>query len=165
MTELAVGRHRSASASDRIAMEFRAVYRSELHRLVRLAHLITGSNAAAEDLVHDVFTAAFRRWDKIDDPKGYLYRAVVNRSRSHLRRHRLERSQATPQPGISLPPEVDETWASLVRLPVRRRAVLVLRYYEDLSVDQIAELMNVRPGTVRSLIHRGHESLRKVLEQ
>jgi len=164
MTELVMRLRNEAGASDQVVAEFRTVYRSELARLVRLAHLITGSNAIAEDLVHDAFMAAFRRWESIDDPRGYMYRAVVNRSRSFLRRRRLELIHRSEQPGVVLPPEIDDVWAALARIPARRRMALVLRYYADLPVDEIADLMGSRPGTVRSLIYRGHESLRKVLE-
>lgn len=164
MTELPVDRYTRAGSAEPGDDGFRVVYRTELPRLVRLAHLITGSNAVAEDVVHDAFVAAYLRWDRIDDPRGYMYRAVVNKSRSHLRRLRLELTHRPEEPGVALPPEVDETWTALVRIPARRRTALVLRYYLDLSVDEIAVLMTVRPGTVRSLIHRGHESLRKELE-
>jgi DNA-directed RNA polymerase specialized sigma24 family protein len=145
--------------------DFRSAYELLLPRLVRLAHLITGSNSVAEDVVHDVFVAAYRRWDDVQDPEGYLYRSVVNRSRSVLRRRAVELSRVREPVGVVLPPEIDEAWAALQAIPIRRRTALVLRYYADLPVDAIAEIMNARPGTVRSLIHRGHESLRKVLEQ
>jgi RNA polymerase sigma-70 factor (sigma-E family) len=142
---------------------FDAVYRREHPRLVRLAHLITGSNGAAEELVHDVFVAAYRRWRHIDDPAGYLYRGVVNRSRSFLRRRRLEARHRPHRPDVVLPPEIDEVWEALGRLPSRRRTALVLRYYADLSVDEIAASMGCRPATVRSLLHRGRQSLREEL--
>jgi RNA polymerase sigma factor (sigma-70 family) len=164
MTELAMDRSSRSGSSDPLVEGFRAVYEAEVARLVRLAHLITGSNAAAEDPVHDAFLAAFDRWDRIDDPQGYMYRAVVNRSRSLLRRRRNELTRRPESPSVALPPEIDEMWTALARLTPRRRTALVLRYYADLPIDEIADLMNARPGTVRSLIHRGHESLRKVLE-
>lgn len=144
--------------------EFREVYEMALPRLVRLAHLITGSNSVAEDVVHDVFVAAYRRWGRIDDPHGYLYRAVVNRSRSVLRRRVLESKHVSNPSTVELPPDVDEVWIALSRIPAKRRAALVLRYYVDLSVDAIAEIMGVRPATVRSLIHRGYMSMRKELD-
>ena len=145
-------------------LDFETTYRQEHLRLVRLAHLITGSNAVAEELVHDAFVAAYRRWDRISDPAGYLYRSVVNRSRSALRRRAIEWRHRPDSPDVSMPPEIDEVWEALRHIPARRRSVLVLRYYEDLSVDQIADMIGARPGTVRSLIHRGHESLRKELD-
>ncbi|HVR78100.1 MAG TPA: sigma-70 family RNA polymerase sigma factor [Acidimicrobiia bacterium] len=142
---------------------FREVYETALPRLVRLAHLITGSNSAAEDVVHDVFVAAYRRWERIDDHHGYLYRAVVHRSRSVLRRRVLEAKHPTGPSAVDLPPELDQVWIALSRIPAKRRTALVLRYYADLSIDEIAEMLNVRPATVRSLIHRGHLSMKREL--
>lgn len=142
---------------------FREVYETALPRLVRLAHLITGSNSAAEDVVHDVFVAAYRKWERIDDHHGYLYRAVVNRSRSLLRRRALEAKHPAEPSTADLPPELDQVWIALSRIPAKRRTALVLRYYGDLTIDEIAEMMNVRPATVRSLIHRGHLSMKREL--
>ena len=151
------------SGLERSVGDFREVYETSLPRLVRLAHLITGSNSAAEDVVHDVFVAAYRKWHEIGDPNGYLYQAVVNRSRSVIRRRSFEvRNPADPAP-TELPPELDEVWIALTRIPPKRRTALVLRYYADLPVERIAEVMGVRPATVRSLIHRGYMSMRKEL--
>lgn len=143
---------------------FRDVYETALPRLVRLAHLITGSNSIAEDVVHDVFVSAYRSWETINDPYGYLYRAVVNRSRSLLRRRATESKYVSAlHPRADLPPELQEVWLALSRLPAKRRTVLVLRFYEDLPIDAIAEILGVRAATVRSLIHRGYMSMRKEL--
>jgi RNA polymerase sigma factor (sigma-70 family) len=144
---------------------FREVYETALPRLVRLAHLITGSNSAAEDVVHDVFVAAYRKWENLEDPDGYLYRAVVNRSRSVLRRRVLESKYPAEPTTADLPPELDHVWIALSRIPAKRRTALVLRYYAELSIDGIAEVMGVRPATVRSLIHRGYISMKKELNQ
>lgn len=144
---------------------FREVYETALPRLVRLAHLITGSNSAAEDVVHDVFVAAYRKWERIDDPYGYVYRAVVNRSRSVLRRRAIESQHLAEEPSADLPPELDDVWQALSRVPAKRKTALVLRFYADLPVDAIAEIMGVRPATVRSLIHRGYMSMRKELDR
>jgi len=145
--------------------EFREVYETTLPRLVRLAHLITGSNSAAEDVVHDVFVAAYRKWERIEDPYGYVYRAVVNRSRSVLRRRAIESKHAADAPTAELPPELDEVWIALSRIPPKRRTALVLRFYADLPIDSIAQIMGTRPTTVRSLIHRGYMSMRKELDR
>ncbi len=159
MTDLAMNHRRIRGDSD-----FPTVYRNELMRLVRVAHLITGSNAVAEEVVQEAFASAYRRWDQINDPAGYLYRSVVNGSRSILRRRRVEMAHRSQHQEMVLPPEIDEVWVALARIPIKRRTALVLRYYGDMTTDQIAEMMDVRPATVRSLIHRGQESLRKVLE-
>jgi len=136
--------------------------------MVRLAHLLTGNNAAAQDLVHDAFIkVAARLTDTsrpVDSPQGYLRTAVVNQCMSWHRRKAVEARHATiPMEPIVLGPELDDTWDALTGLPPKRRTALVLRFYEDLSYADIATVMGVRPGTVRSLIHRGLASLRSEL--
>jgi RNA polymerase sigma-70 factor (ECF subfamily) len=89
--------------------------------------------------------------------------AVVNRCRNHLRRASLER-RLRPEPPLAVTgPELDETWQQLRRLTPRRRAAIVLRFYADLRVDEVAEVLGCRPGTAASLIHRGLADLREVL--
>lgn len=140
-----------------------ALYAEHRVALVRLAHVLTGSNAIAEELVQDSFVAAAQALERADNPYAYLRTTVVNHCRSHLRRRRLEQDRSRADIRVALPPEVDETWNALAELPERRRVALVLRFYQDLSIDQIAEVMGCRPGTVRSLIHRGLRSMREVL--
>jgi RNA polymerase sigma factor (sigma-70 family) len=143
---------------------FEDLYSSARPDLVRLAHVITGSNQLAEEVVQDAFLALHVRWERIDNPHGYVWQSVVNGSRKVLRRRATERRYpAEYQPPV-LPPELDDTWQAIRRLPERRRTALALRYYADLSTQQIAVLMGAREATVRSLIHRGLESLRQELE-
>ena len=142
-------------------------YRRLWPALVRLAFLLTGSAGGAEDVVHDAVVAASRHWDRVDNPDGYLRRAVVNRARStHRRAGREERAVARlavrPVPD-ALAPEVDETWAVLRDLPERQRHALVLRFYEDLPDADIARLLGCRPATVRSLVHRGLANVKEAL--
>ena len=147
-------------------VDLAALYVAEQPRLVRLAHLLTGSPEVAQEVVHDVFVRLHGRRERIDNPAAYLRTAVVNACRSQQRRWSLERTHAERGSAgrVELPPELDETWTALRQLPVRRRAALVLRYYEDLPDEEIARLLGCRPATVRSLVHRGLESLREVLE-
>jgi RNA polymerase sigma factor (sigma-70 family) len=144
-----------------------AAYRRLRPALVRLAYLMTGSEAAAEDVVHDAVVAASRHWATIDDPDPYLRRAVVNRSRSAHRTSGREQAKVTRLAGLAAAPArepaVDETWALLRRLPDRQRQALVLRFYEDLPDAEIARLLGCRPATVRSLVHRGLAAVREVL--
>lgn len=144
---------------------FEDIYRESRHDMVRLAHVIVGSNAVAEEVVHDAFMKLHDRWSTVDNPHAYLWTSVVNGARKVLRRRALELRHREDAPHVLLPPEVDETWEVLRRLPERRRTALALRYYADLPVARIAELMGAREGTVRSLIHRGLESMRRELEQ
>lgn len=147
-----------------------ALYRAEHAPMVRLAHLLVGDRAVAEELVQDAFLRLHPRIDALDEPGAYLRTTVVNLCRGHGRRRATAlRHQASfagsdrtePPP---LPPELDEVWVALQRLPARRRDALVLRYYADLTTDEVARLLATRPSTARSLIRRGLDSLKKELE-
>ena len=139
------------------------LYRSERASAIVLATALTGDRAIAEEIVQDTFLELSRRWDQLDNPSAYLRTVLVNRSRSHHRRRTLRRVEPPPVPLLVDEPTHLELWSVLAGLPHRRRVALVLRYYEDLSVGDIARLMNCRPGTVSSLLHRGLADLRKVL--
>ena len=140
-----------------------ALYRDHWARMVRLAHLVTGSNEIAQEVVQDAFVDLHAKWDRVRDPAAYLRRIVVNGCRARQRRRAVELRHLPDPPPPALPPEIDETWTALARIPARRRAALVLRYYEDLSIDEIAAALDCRPGTAKSLIHRGLRSLEEVL--
>ena len=148
---------------DRTALveTFENLYRANIAEMVRLAFLVTGSVHVAEEVVHDSFIAVQQKWDKINNPRAYLRSAVVNRSRSHLRRLSIQRRAPIELPLPSYPEEIDETWALIQQLPTKQRAALALHYYLDLPIAEIAEVMGERPGTVKSLLHRGREALRK----
>jgi RNA polymerase sigma factor (sigma-70 family) len=133
--------------------------------MVRLAHLLTGSPELAEDVVHDAFAACAGRWSTLEVPEAYLRRAVTNQARRAARQAGRDRDK-TARLGRTVPlsaglPELDETWVLLRALPERQRMALVLRFYEDLSEAEIARLLECRPGTVKSLIHRGLAKVRK----
>jgi RNA polymerase sigma factor (sigma-70 family) len=141
-----------------------ALYRSHRTPMVRLAHLLTGSNAAAQDLVQDAFVKVGPRLGGLDNPGGYLRRTVVNECRMWLRHGAVvQRHSGAERPRVHLPPELDEMWDALAKIPDRQRIALVCRYYEDLTVDEIAGVLDCRPGTVKSLIHRGLGSLKDVI--
>jgi RNA polymerase sigma-70 factor (sigma-E family) len=143
---------------------FETLYREQLNSMVRLAYAILYDRGVAEDVVHEAFIKVARSWHRIDSPEPYLRRAVVNESISRIRRRGREGAYRPDPPSPVLPPELDETWRALERLPTRQRTALALRYYADLTVDQVAAAMNVPSGTVKSLIHRGLTSLKEVLE-
>ena len=160
-----VANRRTSRETDKpVVAGFTAVYRREQPAMVRMAYQIVGSNAEAEDLVHDAFLDLHRKWGTVTNPGGYLRTAVVNRCISHMRRQRLEWINRDPTPTPVPPPAHDEMWQALKVTTPRQRAALVLRYYDDLTVDQIAEVMQTRPGTVKSLIHRGLKRLERELK-
>jgi RNA polymerase sigma factor (sigma-70 family) len=139
------------------------LYRRQREGMVRLARLLTGSTGVAEEVVQEAFLRVQQVPEQPRNLDAYLRATVTNLSRSHLRRARLELRVPPPQPTVFYNPEVDETWAALCRLPFRQRAVLTLRYYEDLSEADIALVLNCRLGTVKSSLHRGLSKLRREL--
>jgi RNA polymerase sigma-70 factor (sigma-E family) len=139
---------------------------------IRLAFLLTGDRALAEDLVQEAFLRFVGRLGYLRNPDAfvpYLRRTLVNLSRSHFRRRKVERDYArgvgaTTEPTSPSADDLDEDiHAVLLRLPERQRAAMVLRFYEDLSDTQTAEILRCRPGTVRSLVSRGMKTLRSEL--
>lgn len=144
---------------------FEALYAAHWAPLVRLGQLVTGSRAVGEELAQEAFLGLLRQGGAVEHPRAYLRRSVVNaavRARQRVQRE-LDHHAAHPPAEATLPPEVDETWRHLARLPPRQRAVLALRYYEDLSEADIATVLGCRPGTVKSLAARGLDRLRKDL--
>lgn len=140
------------------------VYVERRSSFVRLAYLLTGQPAVAEELVHDAFIATLKRWDVVREPGAYVRAAVVNHCRSWGRRRGMEERHA-PAPAAPAELDADELWDALGRLDDRRRAAIVLRYYEDLSDADIAAVLGCRPGTVRSAIHRGLKELRQEIDR
>ena len=100
------------------------LYRREHVGMTRLAHLLCGNNAVAEEIVHEAFIRLQQNWSSATDHRAYLRKIVVNLCRSHHRRNAVEaRHRPLPPPPV-LPPEVDETWQALRRLTAKRRAAL-----------------------------------------
>ena len=140
---------------------------------IRLAFLLTGDRALAEDLVQDAFAKLVGRLRHLRDPNAfgaYLRRTIVNLATSHFRHRKVERAHlervaAAPATEQNPNDELDETMhAALLQLPERQRAAIVLRFYEDLSDVQTATILRCSPGTVRSLVSRGMTTLRQTLE-
>lgn len=143
--------------------------------LRRFAYLLCGDRHLGEDLVQEVLIKAYRRWSKIesDQPDRYLRTALVRSHVSWLRRRSSRERPAADERGPADSPAGgdfadthavrDELWARLGRLTRTQRAVLVLRYYEDLDDRQIAEALRCAPSTVRVHAARGLARLRTEL--
>jgi RNA polymerase sigma-70 factor (sigma-E family) len=146
---------------------FSDLYTNEHDRLVRLAYVLTGSREVAEDVVQDSFVRLYRRWRSAEHPDRYVRQIVVNECKSHHRRSGRERERRAMLYVVDSMPDRQgvELADVLFDLPYRQRAAIVLRYYLDLGENEIAEVLGCRPGTVGSLIHRGLEKLRKVIDE
>jgi RNA polymerase sigma factor (sigma-70 family) len=144
-----------------------AVYREHYTALVRIAFLLTGSAAAAEDAVHEVIVRCAPRIETLDHAPSYLRAAVVNECRAQNRRGRrrpVPFDDGRQAAASELPHDLVETRDALAALTPRRRAAVVLRYYVEEPNEEIARLLGCRPATVRSLIHRGLNQLREALK-
>lgn len=126
--------------------------------------MLLGSREAAEDAVQHGFAAiGGRDLSAIDNPVAYLRTVVMNHCRRELRRRRrLDLREAIPEFGCT--DEMNDLAAVLDRLTPRRRVAVVLRYWCDLPVNEIAQIMDCRPSTVSSILHRSHASLREILD-
>jgi RNA polymerase sigma-70 factor (sigma-E family) len=155
---------RPVPASTTSAASFDRLYQERYHALVRLAYLMVGDNGVAEEVVQDAFARAHLRWSRLHNPGAYVHVAVLNGARNEVRRLVRRRGKSLPVPDD----HVDETSVELLDalrvLNGRQRAAVVLRFYEGRSEAEIAELLGVRPGTVKSLIHRALNRLREVIE-
>ena len=149
------------------ATSFAELYADAYLPMVRLGHLLTGSNEAGEEVAQDAFAQAFRRFDGLENPGAYVRTSVVNGSRSWHRRRGAERRGLGRLPAReAVPaPEHGELYDALRRLPYRQRAALVLRFYEDASTEAIAQALGCRPGTAKSLVSRGLQQLREVIDR
>jgi RNA polymerase sigma-70 factor (sigma-E family) len=149
------------------AASWSEIYREEKDSLIRLAYLLTGSPQAAEDLVQDCFAKVMGRQGIEGHPGPYLRRSVINACYSWHRRAWREQRRIGPAELelAQVDPAEVEMWDALASLAPRRRAVIVMRYYLDMSEAQIAEALSCRVGTVKSAAHRALRDLRKALER
>lgn len=133
--------------------------------MVRLATLMVGSRAIAEEVVQDAFASVSERWEGIDRPGAYLKTTVVNGCAQTLRRRSVEnRHRPVKLENFDeIPIRVIELRSALDRLNDRQRLVVVLRYFADMPDDEIARALDVKPSTVRSLAHRALAVLRREL--
>lgn len=138
------------------------VYGTAYRQLLRVAYVLTGSGPTAEDVVQDVFASVGPRIAELDDPVPYLRVAVVNRCRSLHRRIRSAPRPDRPDP-IVLDVGLTELRDALADLPVKQRTAIVLRYLCDLPDTEIADILDCRRATVRSLVQRGLADLRTAL--
>ena len=153
-------------------VDFDEFFRATWARLYRTAYAVAGDAASAEDALQAAYAKAYVSWRRVraaDHPEAYVRRIVVNEILGTRRRGFWQRER--PQPVLedagsadSLETGVvdrDAMWSAVQALPVRQRAVIVLRYYEDLTEAQIAEVLGCSPGTVKSQASAALTNLRR----
>jgi RNA polymerase sigma factor (sigma-70 family) len=142
--------------------------------VVAVVYAVCGNRWAAEDLAHDAFAVAFRRWNEVrtyDRPGTFVRRVALNLACSRMRRlgaeaRALARYAARQPPRVE-PIEPDDAafWAEVRHLPRRQREVIVLRYVEELADADIAEILGCSEATVRVHAHRATTTLAKAIDQ
>ncbi len=155
--------------------EFREFMHARWPLMVRLAYGLTGDQGHAEDVAQAAFARAYASWPRVsraDDPDAYVRQIVVNENRNRFRKHQVtERlTGSPPESGLADGARTDATRdydsrsvliAALQRLGPRQRAVIVLRYWMDLTEHQTATVLNCSVGTVKSQASRALATLRK----
>ncbi|WP_345524513.1 SigE family RNA polymerase sigma factor [Nocardioides endophyticus] len=153
-------------------LDFASFYAAARPTLLRTTYAVTGDRQLAEDAVQVAFAKAYASWSRViraDDPTAYVRRIAINAALGHGRRAFFRRETSVDRlperavnPGLDAL-ERDDVWRAVRALPPRQRAVVVLRYYEDLSERQIAETLGCRPGTVKSQASAALATLRTLL--
>ena len=158
------------TADDSIAPRLEELYVRHAPAALRLAYFLTGDPEVARDLVQDAFVRMAGRFRHLRQPEAfdaYLRRTIVNLHASGLRRLRVERSSLAREVALTVPVaqeddhgERDEMWHAILSLPPRQRAAIVLRFYEDLSEWQSAEVLHCSVGALNQLVVRAMATLR-----
>lgn len=160
------------ASRDPLEEEFREFVAARSGALLRTAYLLAGDWATAEDLLQTALTKTYLAWKRlggIDAIEPYARRVLVNTSTSWWRRrwHGERPTEVLPERAgvdeIEHQLDRDALWRHLQALPARQRAVLVLRFYEDMSEAQTAALLEISPGTVKSQTSRALNTLRRRL--
>jgi RNA polymerase sigma-70 factor (ECF subfamily) len=151
---------------DAVVESFDGFYMREYRQIYALALALTRDRAEAEDATQEAFTAAYRSWDRITNPSGWIRVTVTRRIMSLWRRMSVAR-RAAPRLGSELAEIPDDTidfWNEVTRLPLRQAQAIALYYLEDRPTDEIAALLGCEPSTVRIHLSKGRKTLAARLE-
>jgi RNA polymerase sigma-70 factor, ECF subfamily len=157
-----------AAKATAMPLTFEELFADQHERLYRALYLIVGNTYEAEELMQDAFLQVLERWDRIDNPAGYLYRTALNATRSRFRRLALA-AKRTLTPGQPEDPFAeldlrDEMVRSLRGLPERQRAALVLMDLLDYRSEDAGKVLGIAAATVRSLASTGRAAMKLSLE-
>jgi len=161
----------TARESQSRTLSFDSFYRAELKRVVAVVFALTGSRPVAEDMAHDAFLKAHRRWEEVstyDHPGAWVRKVATNLALSGFRRLGAERkalARLGPSAELTfdLEPADAEFWQAVRELPKRQAQVIALFYLEDRTVREVADILEMAEGTVRTQLHRGRKALAKKL--
>ncbi len=151
---------------------FEDLFVVEYPKMVALAAAVSGSRLLAEDTAQEAMLRLSRNWAKVQglqSPGGWLRRVTINLALSNRRRLatearyklRVVRSSFSPPPTAA---EHEPVWLAVAALPGKQRAAIALRYLEDRSINEIADILDIAPSTARVHLHRGRQALRNQLE-
>ncbi|WP_329456727.1 SigE family RNA polymerase sigma factor [Streptomyces sp. NBC_01497] len=172
-TPVCTSASRAASHGHAPYASFSSYVRARGPVLLRTARSLTANPLDAEDLLQTALTKTYVAWERIEDHRaldGYVRRALVNTRTSQWRKRKVDEfaCEDLPEPAAGNDIGVaehqvlhDAMWRAILRLPDRQRAMVVLRYYEDLSEAQTAEVLDVSVGTVKSAVSRALAKLRE----
>lgn len=162
-SNVTMARHAEASTT---TANFERLYRQELSALIALATTMTGSRDIAADLAHEALARAYRDWrtvGSLDRPGAWVRRVVINLAiDAHRRRAReaVALARLDPHPIMAASEAVDaEFWDAVRALPERQRAAVTLYYIEDLAIAEIADILGVAGGTVKTSLFMARRSL------
>lgn len=153
---------RRASADIALPRAFEDFYRSDRDRIVRAVALAVGDADLASEAVDEAMARAYQRWARIgryDSAGGWVYRVALNWATSVLRRRGRTPRLPAIEPVMDPQPGEPSLLAALAELDLAQRSVIVLRFYLGQSEAEIAATLGVRPGTVKSRLHRGLQRL------
>ncbi|MGY0025253.1 SigE family RNA polymerase sigma factor [Streptomyces sp. cg35] len=171
-TRTPAGTH-PAHAAHSAYPSFASYVRARQPVLLRTARSLTANPCDAEDLLQTALAKTYVAWDRIEDHRaldGYVRRALLNTRTSQWRKRKVDEFVCDELPEPATPPAGDPAeqqalhdamWRAIMKLPARQRAMVVLRYYEDLSEAQTAQVLGVSIGTVKSAVSRALGKLRE----
>ncbi len=153
---------------------FESFYARQQRRLVALAFSVSGSRLGAEDLVQDALAAAWRDWDRIsqlEEPEAWVRRIVLNRAVSSYRRRASELKALARLAGrrddaafVTPSIDTDRVWAEVRKLPKRQIQAVALRYIDDLTLEEIGNVLGCSKETVNTHLRRAREALGRRLQ-
>jgi RNA polymerase sigma-70 factor (ECF subfamily) len=154
---------------------FDVFFRAEFGRLAALATALCGDRETGCDIAQEALTRTYREWPRVsrlDSPGTWTRRVILNLARDHSRHKIVQRrrlpelaSRVHGESTVSDPLLDSEMWAAVASLPERQRAAVALFYIGDRSITEVAEVMGVHEGTVKTSLHKARNQLRRVLSE